>query len=123
MDIKTINTKTLYAHADRLNAEAKKYYDDTEKAWFFRNDGFMSDDQYKALCADREKKAAVYVRGAGLLAEFALAVDAQDAIGAIGEAMAKALYGTNAKPLDSFDLEAVKAAANLAAGLADPAPC
>ena len=122
MDTKNINTKTLYAHADLLNAEAKKYYDDIENAWFFRNDGFMSDEQYAALCADREKKAAPLERDAKLLHDFAFAVDAQLAAADGGDAMSDFMLA-NAKPLDSFDLEAVKAAANLAAGLADPAPC
>lgn len=122
MEIKNIKTVRIYAYATRLSFEAKDFEAEVAKAKVFRNEGFMSDEQYRALCVDREKKAAPFREQGKLLADFARAVDARNAMETSGNIMAQFMVA-NAKPVESFDLDAIKAAIDCAIALEDPMPC
>ncbi len=122
MDIKDIDTKKIYAYASRLEDEKKRFDADVEKAWTFHAEGYMSDEQYAALCADREAKAEPWKKRADLLRQFARAADAQNAAEASCGIIADFMIA-NAKPVESFDMDAIKAVIDCAATLDDPFPC
>lgn len=122
METKNIDTKKLYGASNKLRAVAKEIYSEVETAHKLMCEGFIEEAEFAAIRADREKKMAPYNGGADLLRDFANAVDAQDAMDATGDIMAE-MMAANAKPVESFDIEAVKAALRRAADLDDPMPC
>ena len=110
MDISKIDTKAIYRAANVLSGEARKIYADIEKAREFMHEGFITEEQYAAIDADRSKKLAPYEDGASLLSRFARAVDAQNA----PDNCMTAILVANTEPVDSFDIAAVKSASRLA---------
>lgn len=122
MEIKSINTKKLYYASNKLSTIESRIYAEVETAHKFMCEGFITETEFAAIRADREKKMEPYEGGADLLRDFANAVDAQDAMEATGDILAEMMVA-NSKPVESFDLEAVKAALRRAADLDDPMPC
>lgn len=123
MDIKNIDTKKIYAYASRLEDEKKKFDADVEKAWTFHAEGYMSDEQYAALCADREAKAAPWAKKADLLRQFARAAEAQWAKEESPDMAWVYGLGEKVASVDEFDMDAVNDAIRCAATLDDPFPC
>lgn len=122
METKKIDTKKLYGASNKLRAVAKEIYAEVETAHKLMCEGFIEEAEFAAIRADREKKMEPYEGGANLLRDFANAVDAQDAMEATGDILAEMMVA-NSEPVESFDLEAVKAALRRAEDLDDPMPC
>lgn len=122
MEIKSINTKKLYYASNKLSTIESRIYAEVETAHKFMCEGLITETEFAAIRADREKKMAPYKDGADLLTRFANAVNAQVYMAETGNIMAEMMVA-NSEPVESFDLEAVKAALRRAADLDDPMPC
>lgn len=124
METKKIDTKKLYYASNKLSTVESRIYAEVETAHKFMCEGFITETEFAAIRADREKKMAPYKDGADLLTRFANAVNAQVYMAETGDGdiMAEMMVA-NSEPVESFDLAAVKAALRRAADLDDPMPC
>ena len=65
MEIKSINTKKLYCASNKLSSIESRIYAEVETAHKFMCEGFITETEFAAIRADREKKMAPYKDGAG----------------------------------------------------------
>lgn len=122
MEIKKINTKELYCASNKLSEVGRRIYSELETAHKFMCEGFITELEFAAIRANCEKRMAPYKDGADLLTRFANAVEARVYMDETGDVLAE-LMVSNSDPVESFDVETVKAALLLAADLDDPMPC
>ena len=89
METKKINTKKLYYASNKLSTFEGRIYAEVETAHKFMCEGFISETEFAAIRADREKKMAPYQDGADLLTRFANAVNARVYMDETGDIMAR----------------------------------